>query len=475
MDSFDLVVIGSGPGGYVAAIRAAQLGLRTALVEKDAALGGTCLNVGCIPSKAMLESSELYHLARARLGEHGVKVAGDVQLDLPTMLARKERIVGELTSGVAQLMKKNKVTVLRGRGSLAAADRVKVQPSESGEGSGAKGEPSEVGARAVILATGSVPVQLPFLPFDGKRVIDSTGALALTEVPGHLVVIGAGAVGLELGSVWRRLGAKVTVVEMMPQITPFADTQMARTLQRSLKEQGLDIQLKTQVSAARVEANGVTLTLKDAKDQQSELGCDVVLVAVGRKPYHEGLGLESAGVELDPRGRVKVDAELRTSVPTIYAIGDLIEGPMLAHKASEEGVAVAERLAGQAAHVSYEAIPSVVYTAPELAQVGLTEEQVKERGLEPRIGRFLFRPNGRAKSLGEEEGTVKLIADAQTDRLLGAHIVGPRASELIGELVLALEFKASAEDVARTSHAHPTLSEVVKEAALAVAGRAIHG
>jgi dihydrolipoamide dehydrogenase len=467
MDSFDLVVIGSGPGGYVAAIRAAQLGLRAALVEKDATLGGTCLNVGCIPSKAMLESSELYHLARSRLGEHGVKLAGEVQLDLPTMLARKDRIVGELTSGVAQLTKKNKVTVLRGRGSLAAVDRVRVQPLE--------GEASEVGARAVLLATGSVPVQLPFLPFDGKRVIDSTGALSLTEVPGRLVVIGAGAVGLELGSVWRRLGAKVTVVEMMPQITPFADTQMARTLQRSLKEQGLDIRLKTQVSAARVEASGVTLTLKGAKDEQSELACDVVLVAVGRKPYHEGLNLEAVGVELDPRGRVKVDAELRTSAPTIHAIGDVVEGPMLAHKASEEGVTVAERLAGQAAHVNYEAIPSVVYTAPELAQVGLTEEQVKERGIEPRIGRFLFRPNGRAKSLGEEEGTVKLIADAQTDRLLGAHIVGPRASELIAELVLALEFKASAEDVARTSHAHPTLSEVVKEAALAVAGRAIHG
>lgn len=465
MDTFDLTVIGAGVGGYVAAIRASQLGLRAALVEKETTLGGTCLNVGCIPSKAMLESSELYHLARTRMADHGVKLA-DVQLDLPAMLRRKERIVGELTSGVAQLMKKNKVTVLHGRGSLSATDRVRVEP--------AQGTPVEIGARAILLATGSVPMALPFLPFDGKRVLTSTDALSLTEVPGHLVVVGAGAVGLELGSVWRRLGATVTILEMMPQIAPYSDTQMARTLQRALKEQGLDIRLKTRVSAARVEESGVTLTLEGANNEQSELRCDQVLVAVGRRPFHEGLNLEAVGVTLDERGRIKVDDELRTSVPGIYAVGDVTAGPMLAHKAEEEGVAVAERLAGQPGHVSYQSIPNVIYTSPELASAGLTEEQVKERGLEPRVGRFLFRPNGRAKALGEQEGMVKLIADAHTDRLLGAHVVGSRASELIAELVLALEFKASSEDVARTCHAHPTLSEVVKEAALAVAGRAIH-
>jgi dihydrolipoamide dehydrogenase len=467
MDSFDLIVIGSGPGGYVAAIRAAQLGLRTAVVEKDATLGGTCLNVGCIPSKVLLESSEVFHLVRTRLGEHGVKLSGEAQLDLPTLLQRKERIVGELTSGVAQLLKKNKVAVLHGRGSLAAADRVRVELADGGS--------SEIGGRAILLATGSVPIELPFLRFDGKRVIDSTGALSLTQVPPRLVVIGAGAVGLELGSVWRRLGAEVTVVEMMPQIAPFADAQMARTLQRALKEQGLDIRVKTQLSGARVDADGVTLTLKGAKDEVTELDCDVVLVSVGRKPYHEGLNLQGVGVELDARGKVRVDGELRTNLPGIFAIGDLVDGPMLAHKAEDEGVAVAERLAGKPGHVNYEVIPNIIYTAPELAAVGLTEEQVKERGIEPRVGRFLFRANGRAKSLGEEEGMVKLIADAQTDRLLGAHIVGPRASELIAELVLAMEFRASAEDVARTVHAHPTLSEVVREAALAVGGRAIHG
>jgi dihydrolipoamide dehydrogenase len=462
--SFDLCVIGAGPGGYVCAIRAAQLGLRTALVEKDAALGGTCLNVGCIPSKALLESSELFLAARSKLAAHGIQV-GSVALDLAAMQARKARIVKELTDGIAGLMKKNKVTVLRGVGALAGPTRVEV----TAEGGAAE----TIEARAICLATGSVPIALPFLPFDGVRVVDSTGALAFEAVPEHLCVIGAGAVGLELGSVWARLGARVTVVEMMPQIVPFADGQLAKTLQRSLKEQGLDIRLKTRVSAAAVDASGVTLEIVDGKEARSELRCDRVLCAVGRRPLTEGLGLERVGVALDG-ARVKVDASLRTSVPSLYAIGDLVAGPMLAHKAEEEGVAVAELVAGKPGHVSYEAIPNIVYTHPELAGVGLTEEQVKERGLEYRLGRFLFRANGRAKALGEEEGMVKIIADAKSDRLLGVHIVGPRASEMIAEAVVAFELHASAEDLARTVHAHPTLSEIVKEAALAVDGRALH-
>jgi dihydrolipoamide dehydrogenase len=464
MESYDLVVIGAGPGGYVAAIRGAQLGLKVALVEKDGALGGTCLNVGCIPSKMLLESSEHYAAARTKLAEHGVMV-GEVRFDLATMMARKNRAVKELTDGIGMLMKKNKVTVVRGRARLLGLDRLQVE-GEAGA--------SELSGRQLVLATGSVPIALPFLPFDGVTVVDSTGALSFEQVPEHLVVVGAGAVGLELGSVWCRLGARVTVVEMLPQIVPFADTQLAKTLQRSLKQQGLDIRLKTQVSGAKVQDGKATLTLQNAKGQTEELQADRVLVAVGRRPASAGLGLEQAGVECDARGKVKVNHDLRTSVPTILAIGDLVDGPMLAHKAEEEGMAAAEIVAGQAGHVNYEAIPNVVYTHPELAAVGLTEEQAKERGLDYRVGRFLFRANGRAKSLGEEEGMVKILADGKTDRLLGVHIVGPRASDLIAEAVIAFEFKASAEDLARTVHAHPTLAEIVKEAALAVDNRSIH-
>jgi dihydrolipoamide dehydrogenase len=464
MKTYDLAVIGSGPGGYVAAIRAAQLGLKTCLIEKDSTLGGTCLNVGCIPSKALLESSELFAATRDELAQHGVGV-GAPALDLPTMMQRKERIVGELTGGVAQLMKKNKIEVLHGRGRLLAAERVVVE----GEGG-----TQELEARHVILATGSTSVELPFLPYDGLRVVDSTGALAFEQVPEHLIVVGAGAVGLELGSVWRRLGARVTVVEMMPQIVPAADGQMAKTLQRSLKQQGLDIRLKTRVMAAEVDDGGVTLTLQDAKEQSEQLQGDRVLVAVGRRPCSGNLGLDTAGVALDDKGRVAVDDQLRTAVPTIYAIGDLVRGPMLAHKAEDEGIAAAETIAGSPGHVNYDAIPGVVYTHPELAWVGLTEVDAKERGIDYRVGRFLFRANGRAKSLAQEEGMVKILARADDDRILGVHIVGPRASDLIPEGVLALELGASAEDLARTVHAHPTLAETIKEAALAVGGRAIH-
>ena len=464
MERFDLAIIGAGPGGYVAAIRAAQLGQRVALIEKDTALGGTCLNVGCIPSKALLESSERYHAATSEFAAHGVQVAG-VTLDLATMMARKAGVVEQLTGGVAGLMKKNKVTVVRGQGALVSATKVAVK---SGEGT------QELEADKILLASGSVPVELADLPFDGKRVISSTEALSLSAVPEQLLVVGAGAVGLELGLVWLRLGAEVTVVELLPQIVPFADRQLARTLDRSLRAQGMNIRTHTRVSAAEVGDSGVKVTLLGPKDKTEELQVSHVLVAVGRKPCTDGLGLDAAGVALDDRGRVQVNEHLETSVPGIFAIGDLIKGPMLAHKAEEEGVAVAERLAGLPGHVNYDAIPGVVYTTPELSMVGLTEEQAKEQGLEYKLGRFTFRANGRALAAGQVEGLVKILADKATDRIIGVHILGPHASELIAEAVLAMEFSASSEDLARTVHAHPTLAEAVKEAALAVDRRAIH-
>jgi dihydrolipoamide dehydrogenase len=393
-DQYDLVIIGAGPGGYVCAIRAAQLGLKTALVEKRHALGGTCLNVGCIPSKALLESSELYEASRLHSAEHGI-VLSEVALNLEAMLARKGGIVKELTDGVAMLMKKNRVTVLTGRGTITAPGKVTV----SGDGGDTKVE-----AHHICLAMGSDVVELPFLPFDGERVVSSTEALDFSSVPKRLVVIGAGAVGLELGSVWRRLGAEVTVVEMLPTIAPFADKQMAKALQRSLTDQGMDFRLIT---------------------------CSKVLVAVGRRPVTEGTGLENVGVALDDAGRVAVDDHLRTNVNDIFAIGDLVRGPMLAHKAEDEGVAVAEQLAGMPGHVNYEVIPNVVYTEPELAMVGRTEAELKEAGIKFANGRFMFRANGRAKSLGLLDGMVKILADAETDRILGVHMVGPRVSELI--------------------------------------------
>jgi dihydrolipoamide dehydrogenase len=464
MDSYDLVVIGSGPGGYVAALRASQLGMKTALVEKDARLGGTCLNVGCIPSKALLESSEQFHAARHKFASFGIQF-GSVDLDLPTMMARKDRIVTELTDGVALLAKNKKVAVLKGRGSLGAPGRVRV----AGEG----GE-TEVEAKHVVLALGSTSVQLPFLPFDGKRVVTSTEALSFDAVPDRLVVIGAGAIGLELGSVWNRLGSRVTVVELLPRIAPFADAMMSRFLDKALRAQGMDLRTSIKVTGAKVTEKEVVLSTEDAKGQAEELAADVVLVAVGRKPFTEGAGLKEAGVELDEKGRIRVGEHFQTSVPNVYAIGDVIPGPMLAHKASEEGVACVERIAGKAGHVNYDAVPNVIYTWPELAQVGKTEEELKAEKVPIKVGRFYFAANGRAKSLGEEEGLVKVIAHAETDRLLGVHIVGPRASDMIAEAALAMEFKASAEDLARTVAAHPTLAEVMKEAALAVDKQAIH-
>jgi dihydrolipoamide dehydrogenase len=467
MDStaFDLVIIGAGPGGYVAAIRAAQLGMRTALIEKHSALGGTCLNVGCIPSKSLLESSEMLATASHAFAGHGIGI-GKVTLDLQQMMERKQAVVKELTDGVAMLMKRNKVKVLTGRGFLRGPGKVTV--------AGEQGE-EELECERVLLAMGSLPVELPFLPFDGSRIVSSTEALAFSEVPGHLLVVGAGAVGLEIGSVWHRLGARVTVVEMLPNITPFADAAMAKALQRALVNQGLELRLKTTVTGAEVGDKDVLVTIKSDGGEEETLTVDRVLVAVGRRPCTEGSGLEDAGVTLDDAGRVAVDDSFQTNLPGVYAIGDLIRGPMLAHKAEEEGIAVAELMAGRAGHVRYETIPNVVYTQPELAMVGRTEAELKEAGVPYTSGRFLFGANGRARSLGQTEGMVKILAHKQTDSILGVHMVGPRVSELIHEAVVAIELSGSAEDLARTCHAHPTLSETVREAALAVDRRAIHG
>ncbi len=463
-ETYNLVIIGAGPGGYVCAIRAAQLGLETALIDKRPELGGTCLNVGCIPSKALLESSEMYEAARNRAADHGV-VLSEVGLDLEAMMARKSGVVKELTDGVAMLMKKNKVTVFNGTGALTAPGAVTVY-GDNGE--------TRLTADNICLAMGSEAVQLPFLPCDGERVISSTEALELTSVPEKLVVIGAGAVGLELGSVWRRLGAEVTVIEMLPTIAPFADKQMAKTLQRSLAEQGMDFRLESKVKAGKVLKKSVKLTVENAKGETEEIACDTVLVAVGRRPLTQGAGLEKVGVKVDPTGRVSVDDHLRTNVDGIWAIGDLVRGPMLAHKAEDEGVAVAELIAGLPGHVNYDVIPNVIYTEPELAMVGRTESELKDAGVAFNTGRFMFRANGRAKGLGQLDGMVKILADKESDRILGVHMVGPRVSELIAEAAVAMEFQASAEDLARTCHAHPTLTEVVREAALAVDKRALH-
>jgi len=469
-ESFDVIVIGAGPGGYVCAIRAAQLGMKVACVEKRETLGGTCLNIGCIPSKALLQSSENFEEARHKLADHGV-LADGVRLDLARMQARKGEVVGANVKGVEFLFRKNKVAWLKGEGRIAAAPG----GPESGMPGRVAVNGTEYEARHIVVATGSDSIPLPGVEVDERRIVTSTGGLELDAVPGHLVVIGGGYIGLELGSVWRRLGAEVTVIEFLDRIVPGMDAEIGRQFERILGRQGMKFRLRTRVAAARAGNEGVALTLEPAQGGEAEeLRADVVLVAIGRRPYTDGLGLDAVGVALDELGRVRTDAHFATNVPGIHAIGDCIAGPMLAHKASEEGVAVAEILAGQAGHVNYGAIPGVVYTWPEVAAVGETEEQLKARGAAYKVGKFPFTANGRARALGDTDGFVKIIADRETDRILGAHIIGPDAGTLIAELALAIEFGASAEDVARTSHAHPSLNEAVKEAALAVDGQAVH-
>ncbi|MCB9735668.1 MAG: dihydrolipoyl dehydrogenase [Deltaproteobacteria bacterium] len=462
---YDVVVIGSGPGGYVCAIRAAQLGLRTACVEVYPTRGGTCLNVGCIPSKALLESSERVAALEHGLAEHGVSVEG-VSFDLAAMMKRKDDIVGKLTGGVAQLLKKNKIASITGRGRIVDANTVVVTKEDGAE--------ERLATDAIVIATGSKPSPLPGVEVDKDRVVDSTGALALPEVPKHLVLIGAGVIGLELGSVWARLGAKVTVLEYLDRILPGVDGEIAKAAQKVLAAQGLEFVLGARVQKAEVDGAEVTVTWKDAEGGEHSVVGDRVLLAVGRRPYTEGLGCAEAGVELDKRGRVVVDGDYQTSVPGIFAIGDVIAGPMLAHKAEDEGIAVAENLAGHAGHVNYAAIPSIVYTHPEIAGVGKTEEELEAEGVPYEKGRFRFGPNGRAMALGETEGLVKVLAHKETDRILGCHILGARAGDLIAEVAVAIELGASAEDLARSVHAHPTLSEIVREAALDVARRALH-
>lgn len=461
---FDLIIIGSGPGGYTGAIRAAQLGLTTAIVEKDETLGGTCLNVGCIPSKALLQSSENFVAAQHDFEEHGIDLKG-VKLNLSQMMKRKEKIVSDLTGGVEYLMNKNKVTWLKGLGRLKSQNEVIVTDS--------KGKEQTYQAKNIMLATGSVPNELPFMKYDEKVIVSSTGALSLSKVPKTMALIGGGVIGLELGSVWSRLGAEVTCIEFSDSICAGMDKGMSKRMMTILKKQGIKFELKSKVTGAEVRKDGATVKYESLKDgSEHTLDAEVVLVAVGRKPFSEGLGLEDLGIEKNDRGSVVVDDHFRTKYPNIYAIGDLIPGPMLAHKAEEEGVAVAEIISGQAGHVNYLTVPSIIYTWPEFAGVGYTEEQLKEKGIAYNSGTFPFSPNGRAKALGTTEGQVKVLADKESDKLLGVHIVGPAAGDLIPEATVCMEFGGSAEDLARSFHAHPTLSEVVREAALNVSKRA---
>lgn len=464
-ETYDLIVIGGGPGGYVAAIRAAQLGLKTACVEKRGSLGGTCLNVGCIPSKALLHNSHLFSEAAYEFEARGIET-GPVKLNLKKLMANKDKIVGDLTKGIEFLFKKNKVDYLQGHGSIEKPGTVVVTNGK---------ESSRYETKNILIATGSDSAPLPGVEVDEKRIVTSTGALSLPKIPKHLVVIGGGVIGLELGSVWARFGAKVTVVEFLDRILPTNDGEVSKQFQRLLKKQGFDFRLSTKVTGAKSTKSGVTLTVEPAAGADAEtLKADVVLLSIGRIPYTEGLGLESIGVETDARGVIQVDSHFQTNVPGIYAIGDCIPGPMLAHKAEDEGVVVAEILAGQSGHIDYDAIPGIVYTWPEVAAVGKTEEQLKDEGRAYNAGKFPFMANSRARCNGDTDGFVKLLADAETDEVLGCHIVGADAGNLIQEIVTVIEFGGSAEDVARTCHGHPTMTEAVKEAALAVDGRPIH-
>jgi len=466
MTTFDFIVIGAGPGGYVAAIRAAQLGKNAACVEKEPALGGTCLRIGCIPSKALLEASEHFHQASSVLGKFGVKVAG-VELDLPQMMKHKESVVNANTRGIDGLFKKNDVTAIYGTARLTSANSVEVTADD--------GSTSSYGAEHIIIATGSEPASIPGVELDYDRVGTSDQALAYPEVPGDLVVIGAGAIGLEMGSVWARLGANVTVLEYLPRILPAVDAEVARETLKILRNQGLVINLGCRVTAASADGDSATVTYVDSDDAEQSVTADRVLVAVGRKPYTEGLGLEELGVAIGKRGIIEVDDHFATNVPGIYAIGDCVRGPMLAHKASEEGVALVERIVTGYGHVNYDAIPNGVYTDPEVGAVGKTEEELKAEGIPFKRGKFPFRFNGRARAILSTEGFLKVLAHKETDRVLGVHAVGPRACDLVAEAAFAIEMQASAEDLGRTTHNHPTLSEVVKEAALAAWDKPIHG
>ncbi len=457
--SYDVVVIGAGPGGYTGAIRCAQLGLKTAIIEKDKTLGGTCLNVGCIPSKALLDSSEHFAQANHELADHGVDV-GKVKLNLPVMMKRKDKIVSDLTGGVQFLMKKNKIDVFHGLGIIKAPGQVQVGDQT-------------LTTKNIVIATGSAPVELPFLKFDGTSVISSTEALALDKVPEQLIVVGGGAIGLEMGSVWLRLGSKVTVIEFADKLCGPLDKQISNDLLRVLKKQGMEFLMSTKVTGATKKGKSLTVSYEAVKDgAKGEISGDVVLVAVGRKPYSDSLGLDAVGVKKNERGQIIINTHFETSVPGIYAIGDVVPGAMLAHKAEEEGVAIAEILGGKPGHVNYHTVPSVVYTWPEVASVGYSEEECQAKGIDYNVGAFPFTANARAKAIGTTDGKVKIIADKKTDEVLGVHILGPRASDMLAEAVVAMEFQASSEDIARSFHAHPTLSEVMREAALAVDKRA---
>lgn len=463
---YDLIVIGSGPGGYVAAIRGAQLGMKTAIIEKYSTLGGTCLNVGCIPSKALLDSSEHYHNAAHTFKTHGINLS-NLEVDLSQMIARKDDVVKQNVDGIQFLMKKNKIDVHHGLGSFVDKNTVKVTKDD--------GTSSEIQGKNIIIATGSKPSSLPFINIDKKRIITSTEALKIKEIPKHLIVIGGGVIGMELGSVYGRMGAKVSVVEYMDAIIPSMDRTMGKELQKSLKKLGFDFFLKHKVTAVENVGDEVVVKAENAKGEIIEIKGDYVLVSIGRRPYTDGLNAEAAGVKLTERGQVEVDDHLRTNVPNIYAIGDVVKGAMLAHKAEEEGVFVAEQIAGQKPHINYLLIPGVVYTWPEVASVGYTEEQLKEKGIKYKAGKFPFMASGRARASMDTDGVVKVLADASTDEILGVHMIGPRTADMIAEAVVAMEYRASAEDISRMSHAHPTYTEAFKEACLAATdNRALH-
>ena len=464
LEKFQVVVIGGGPGGYVCAIRLAQLGLKTACIESRGSLGGTCLNVGCIPSKSLLNLSEEFHKVK-NLSSKGIEI-GDVKLNLPKMMKSKDKAVTVLTKGVEFLLKKNKVTYFKGMGSFISKNQILIKNDENKE--------TLINTEKTVIATGSVPVSLPGIEFDEKIIVSSTGALKLENVPKKMVVVGGGYIGLEMGSVWSRLGAEVHVVEFLDHITPGMDKEVSNEFMKILKKQGINFHMKHKVESVKKKSSGAVVSTLDEDGNKKDFECNIVLISVGRKPNTEGLNLEKIGVELDERKRVKINKNYQTNLDDIFAIGDVIEGPMLAHKAEDEGIAVAENISGQSGHVNYDTIPGVIYTSPEVASIGKTEEQLKEKNIIYKIGKFSFMANSRAKAIDETEGFVKISADEKTDKVLGAHLIGPHAGELIAEIGVAMEFGASSEDIARTCHAHPTFSEAVKEAALSVDKRAIH-